>query len=240
MELRVGCCGWQSLRPAEVGLPDWRLKYTHRLQVYAARFPVVEVNSTFYRHPRPGTPERWRDLADAVNPAFEFTVKVHREVTHADRFRGERSRRAYALSAAVARALRARVLLLQCPASLEPTEENVEAFRGFLGDVDREGFVLAWEPRGGWAPGEVRKLCTELELVHATDPFAALPVTGGPLAYLRLHGAPPGDRMYRYTYTDGDLVLLGRRVRRLGADTIYVLFNNDTMVADALRFMEWG
>lgn len=215
MDLRVGCCGWSSLRPAAVGLPHWRATYSHRLQVYAARFPLVEVNSTFYRHPRPGTPQRWRDLADDVNPAFEFAVKVHREVTHTDRFRGQRSRAAYALSAGVARALRAR-------------------------EVDREGFVLAWEPRGSWAPEEVRDLCAELALVHVTDPFVALPVAVVPLAYLRLHGSPPGDRMYRYTYTDGDLALLRRRARGLETDRVYVLFNNDAMVTDALRFMEGG
>lgn len=221
-------------------MPDWRVTYSHRLQVYATRFPVVEVNSTFYRHLRPGTPERWRDLVDAVNPAFEFTVKAHREVTHIDRFGGERSRLAYALSMRVARALRARVLLLQCSASFGPTKDNVRAFRQFVREVDREGVALAWEPRGTWTPKEVRDLCTELDLVHVTDPFAALPLTVGPFAYLRLHGAPPGDQMYRYTYTDGDLALLRGGIKGLGAHPVYVLFNNTTMVTDALRFMGLG
>jgi uncharacterized protein YecE (DUF72 family) len=42
--------------------------------------------------------------------------------------------------------------------------------------------------------------------------------------------------MYRYTYTDTDLSWLLGTVRGLKADTVYVLFNNDTMARDAQRF----
>lgn len=237
MALRIGCCGWTGVGPEDVGEAGWRERYAHRLQLYAAHFPVVEVNSTFYRHPRPGTAERWRQLADGVNPEFEFTVKVHREVTHADRFRGVRSRDAYARSMAVARALRARILLLQCPASFGPSPESEGALRRFLGDADREGVVLVWEPRGEWLahPERIRSLCEELGLVHGTDPFASLPATSGPLTYLRLHGCPPGERMYAYTYTDADLRWLLRTVRAFSGE-VYVLFNNLSMGSDALRF----
>ncbi len=37
------------------------------------------------------------------------------------------------------------------------------------------------------------------------DPFADEPDTHTDFAYFRLHGSPPGKRMYRYTYTEGDL-----------------------------------
>ncbi|MCX7751038.1 MAG: DUF72 domain-containing protein [Candidatus Bipolaricaulota bacterium] len=241
MPLRIGCCGWSNLRPEEVGERNWREKYSHRLQLYAAHFPLVEVNSTFYRHPRPGTAERWRALADAVNPEFEFTVKVHREVTHADRFRGARSRDAYARSLGVARALRARILLFQSPGSFGPTAENEEALRRFVGDVDREGVLLAWEPRGEWLgqPERIRLLCEELGLLHVTDPFVSLPVPSDPLVYLRLHGSPPGDRMYAYAYTDEDLAWLRGQLVPLQGE-VYVLFNNLSMVPDALRFRALG
>lgn len=237
MALRIGCCGWTGVRPEDVGEENWGERYAHRVQVYAAHFPVVEVNSTFYRHPRPGTAERWRALADAVSPEFEFTVKVHREVTHADRFRGARSRDAYARSLGVARALRARILLLQCPASFGPSPDNEDALRRFVRDVDREGVALAWEPRGEWLreAERVRLLCQELGLVHGADPFASLPVTPGPLFYLRLHGCPPGGRMYAYAYTDADLRWLAGTVKSIAGE-VYVLFNNLSMGPDALRF----
>lgn len=238
MDIRVGCCGWSALRPKDFEEGDWRKKYRHRLQLYAAHFPLVEVNSTFYKLPRLSTALSWRALVDEVNGDFEFTVKVHQDVTHKDRFRGELARRAFEETANVARALRAQILLLQCPASFGPTPANIQALLRFLQEIPREGFVLVWEPRGAWEKEQekVREICEEYELVHCTDPFKALPVRTVPLAYLRLHGAPPGTKMYRYTYTDEDLAWLKARMRELPATKVYVLFNNDTMAQDARRF----
>ncbi len=234
----MGCCGWSALRPQDFEPTDWRQKYRHRLQLYAAHFPLVEVNSTFYKLPRPSTAASWRALVDEVSPAFEFTVKVHQDVTHNDRFRGAAAREAFARSAEIAKALRAKVLLLQCPASFGPTAENIQAMRRFFEDVPRDHFILVWEPRGAWEnePEKIREICEAYDLVHCTDPFKALPVRTKPFAYVRLHGAPPGTRMYRYTYTDADLLWLRERILSLDTALVYVLFNNDTMAQDARRF----
>jgi len=238
VEIRVGCCGWSALRPQDFGEEDWQKKYKHRLQLYAAHFPLVEVNSTFYKLPRLSTVSQWRTLVDEVNPSFEFTVKVHQDVTHTDRFRGELSHQVFSKCVEIARTLRAKILLLQCPASFGPTPENEEALRRFLEQTERDELVLVWEPRGEWErePDRVRRICQEYGLIHCTDPFKWLPVTEGPLAYLRLHGSPPGAKMYRYTYTDVDLGWLKETLSKLKADVIYVLFNNDTMARDAQRF----
>jgi len=226
-----------------VGEAGWKKGFSHKLQLYAAHFPVVEVNSTFYRLPKPATARRWRELADRVNEGFEFTVKVSQVVTHKARFRGEAAIQAFQGTLEAARLLRARLLLLQCPPSFGPTEENEAALRGFLSAVDREDFQLVWEPRGRWeeASARVRELCQEFSLIHCTDPFKGLPVTGGEVVYLRLHGAPPGERMYYYAYTEGDLLWLKRALEALEADRAYVMFNNVYMAGDALRFMRiWG
>lgn len=225
------------MRGEEVGEPAWRGKFSHKLQLYAAHFSVVEVNSTFYRLPKPQTAQRWRELADEVDPHFEFTVKVNREVTHRDRFRGEAAREAFAQTVAIARLLRARLLLLQCPPSFGPTPENQRRLREFLAQVDREGLTLVWEPRGAWSevPQLVAELCRELSLIHCTDPFSRWPVTSGDTLYLRLHGAPPGERMYYYRYSDDDLKWLLRSLARLSASEVYLLFNNVYMTQDALR-----
>jgi hypothetical protein len=58
------------------------------------------------------------------------------------------------------------------------------------------------------------------------DPFAEDSVTAGAgFAYFRLHGAPPGKQMYRYTYTDDDLKELYEKC--LEMEQVYVLFNNE-------------
>jgi uncharacterized protein YecE (DUF72 family) len=48
------------------------------LSFYARVLPTVEVNSTFYRLPAPGTFERW---AAAVPDGFRFAVKMPRAIT---------------------------------------------------------------------------------------------------------------------------------------------------------------
>lgn len=220
-----------------MGEPAWRDKFSHKLQLYAAHFPAVEVNSTFYRLPKPQTAQRWRALADEIDPEFEFTVKVSQQVTHRARFRGQAAREAFSGTAAVARLLRARLLLLQCPPSFGPTPENQEQLRQFLSQVDREGFSLVWEPRGEWGrePELVAEICREFSLIHCTDPFSHWPVTSGEVAYLRLHGAPPGERMYYYQYSDDDLRWLLRSLAQVSASKAYLFFNNVYMCQDALR-----
>ncbi|MCS7240009.1 MAG: DUF72 domain-containing protein [Candidatus Bipolaricaulota bacterium] len=239
MEIRVGCCGWSALRPQDFGEHEWQKKYKHRLQLYAAHFSLVEVNSTFYKLPRLSTAAQWRALVDEVNLGFEFTVKVHQDVTHTARFRGETARKSFAKSAEIAQALGAKILLLQCPASFGPTEENRQALHQFLAETKRENFIIVWEPRGAWEkePQMVKDICEEHEIIHCTDPFRWLPMTEGKMAYLRLHGSPPGEKMYRYTYTDQDLFWLLERIRKLNVPLVYVLFNNDTMANDARRFL---
>lgn len=51
-----------------------------RLTYYASLFNSVEINSSFYKVPRPATFEKW---SDEVPGHFQFTVKLWREITHA-------------------------------------------------------------------------------------------------------------------------------------------------------------
>ncbi len=234
MDVRIGCCGWNYLRPKDVGEGrDWKSRYPHKLALYAAHFDLVEVNSTFYRLPQLKTAARWLEIARAVNPGFEFTVKVNQEITHRDRFASARSLAAYERTVEIADALEAKILLFQTPASFQPTPENIDRVRAFFTAVDRHGRRFAFEPRG-WDDESVQAVL-DLGLIHVTDPFSRLPLPSG-TAYLRLHGSPPGTRMYRYNYTAADLHRLARMITALVADEVYILFNNDHMYEDALAY----
>jgi uncharacterized protein YecE (DUF72 family) len=82
--VRIGCSGWNY--------PHWRngVFYPPRcaprnwLRVYARSFETVEVNTTFYRLPRPSAVARW---VEETPPGFVFAVKVSRYVTHVKRLR---------------------------------------------------------------------------------------------------------------------------------------------------------
>ena len=73
--IRVGCAGWSLPKEYSDRFPA---EGTH-LTRYAARFPAVEINSSFYRPHRPATYSRW---AASVPADFRFSVKVPKVATH--------------------------------------------------------------------------------------------------------------------------------------------------------------
>ncbi len=195
---------------------------------------------------------RWRAEAPA---AFEFTLKAWQLITHDPtsptyrRLRrplteGERrDAGSFRLTPMVLAAwrrtlecvaiLRATAVLLQCPRTFRPSEENLERMRTFFTTVERPaGVRMLWEPRGHWPPGVVGELCRELDLVHVVDPFVAATQTPEQ-AYFRLHGTTGA----RHVYSDAELDAL---VALLPTGPVtappYVLFNNLPRVGDARRF----
>ncbi|HVF57871.1 MAG TPA: DUF72 domain-containing protein [Pyrinomonadaceae bacterium] len=231
---KAGCCGFRMARAD-----------------YAAEFPVVEVQQTFYQPPQIKTLRRWREESPA---AFEFTLKAWQLITHEarsptyKRLRRELTeeeragcgafrrspivREAWDVTRACAEALDARRVLFQCPASFTPTAENLKRMREFFGATKRGKLEFLWEPRGAWPDELVRSLCDELDLTHVVDPFVARTVTTSRARYFRLHGRGG----WRYQYEDGELEELLSMLPR--GKTSYVLFNNVRMREDASRFQE--
>src|SRR5690242_17411155 len=54
----------------------------HPLEILARCFDMVEVNTSFYGHIKPHLAKLWVRKAEAVNPDFRFTAKLHRSFTH--------------------------------------------------------------------------------------------------------------------------------------------------------------
>ena len=233
-EVRVGLCG-----------------FTMAFDDYVRAYRLVEVQQTFYEPPRDGTMRRWRALAPR---GFEFTIKAWQLVTHdassptlrrlrtpltpTDRAETGSFRtspivlRAWRRTLECAAILRATAILLQCPASFRPTEENIGRMRTFFATVERPpGIRLLWEPRGPWPGDLVADLCDALGLVHVVDPFVSTTVTREQ-TYFRLHGITGA----RHVYTDSELEALADMVPRTGVAPAYVLFNNLPRVEDARRF----
>ena len=76
--VRVGTCGWSYKEWAGVFYPKG-LPAGEYLAYVAQRYPVVEVDTTFYRSPSRRTVEGWRDRTP---PGFGFSLKVPQVVTH--------------------------------------------------------------------------------------------------------------------------------------------------------------
>ncbi|MBS7288594.1 MAG: DUF72 domain-containing protein [Candidatus Freyarchaeota archaeon] len=233
-KILVGCCGFPT-----------------GIKRYVKEFRVAEVQKTFYKPPSLETLRKWRVLAPEN---FEFTVKAWQVITHpptsptykkaglklelskAGFFRPTREVfEAWEKTREACDILKAKVCVFQTPSSFKENSENIGNMKEFFSSVDSGGATLAWEPRG-WSMETVRSLCEELNLVHVTDPFASPPALERETSYFRLHGFPPGERLYRYKYTRDDLLYLAKKVREFKG-SVYVLFNNIWMHDDATAFM---
>lgn len=230
----------------QVGLCGWSMA----LARYVERFPLVEVQHTFYEPPADALLQRWRET---VPPSFEFTLKAWQVITHtsasptyrrgktplAQEDKGQvgefRSTpqvlRAWQRTLECAAVLHATAVLLQCPKSFRPTADNVDRMRALLLGVPRPGARLLWEPRGDWPDALLSELCRDLDLVHVVDPMQRETVTPEQ-TYYRLHGTGGA----RHVHTDAELRALRDRV--LDRPTPYVLFNNLPRIGDAQRFQQ--
>lgn len=229
--IKIGTCGFRTNKTE-----------------YAEMLGAVEVQHTFYQPPQIKTLEKWRT---EVPGNFEFTLKAWQLITHeaksptykrlkkqlTDKEREEAGyfkptaivREAWDVTLASARALEAKTILFQCPASFRQNQENVDNLKAFFKSIERGDFVFAWEPRGGWNPQIVRDICAELDLRHAVDPFAAQSVTPEK-PYYRLHGRTG----FGYKYEEDELRDLAELLPE--RQTAYVFFNNRYMLEDALLF----
>lgn len=224
----VGCCGWNYLNAKEYFGENWREKFSSKLKAYAQLFPLVEVNSTFYKTPRVETAERWRE---EVPGNFEFSVKCSRVVTHEDRFKTKRSFEAFNESKTIAEILKANVILIQCPPSFHLEGESLQDFENFLSRIEWNG-LIAWEYRGRRNEREIKRLCREYSLLHCVDPLKADALHKG-IGYYRLHGFGKPS-MYKYSFSMEELMLIKKKTR----EDSYVLFNNMDCYENALKFKE--
>lgn len=236
--LIVGCCGWAEAQAR-----------------YFADFQTIELQTTFYQPPANAVAERWKSRAPS---GFQFCMKAWQLITHTpssptyrrlksgispdekDLYGSFRPTEQVALAwertREIAEILDARAIVFQCPKSFLPTRENVRNLNRFFQDIERDGRVLAWEPRGdSWRPELIRSICHGNGLIHCVDPFEADPVFGDAL-YFRLHGKTG----YRYRYTDTDLTELQGKVDAHAnlPGPHYVMFNNIYSKEDALRYVE--
>jgi uncharacterized protein YecE (DUF72 family) len=241
LNVLAGCCGW-AVRGGR--------------KTYYREFPAVEVQQTFYKLPKPETLQRWRDEAPA---GFIFCMKAWQGVTHpptsptwrrAGVKPGKTSGygflrptkevgRAWELTAEAAKALDARVVVVQTPPNMPADSQSIKNVERFFRDAAASGFVVGWEPRGELARNReaVSRICSLTGIIHITDLLRDTPVTTAETLYTRLHGLGPREVNYSYRYTDRDLENLAAAVKKhTEAETAYVMFNNISMAEDAKRF----
>ncbi len=78
--IRIGTASWTdpTMTASGVFYPDGADSAEERLQYYASRFPLVEVDATYYALPARRTAELW---VERTPPGFTFDVKAHALMT---------------------------------------------------------------------------------------------------------------------------------------------------------------
>ena len=244
--VKVGCCGFPG-----------------GMNKYFEQFKVVEVQRTFYKPPKDTTVEKWREKAPND---FEFTIKAWQVITHPSSSPTYRKAglslsaneaelvgffkpsdvvfNAWQVIYRICKILESRICIFQTPTSFKPTDENIQNMKEFFKKIERGNLVLGWEPRGpSWSNDIVKELCKSLNLIHVVDPFNMPPSIYTNVLYFRLHGAPPGKKLYSYKYTESDFVRLHQMLHEIrdnhNVKEIYIMFNNIYMRDDALAFIEY-
>ncbi len=168
--VRVGTCSWTdpTLVKETAWYPKKSMSAAERLAFYAARFPVVEADSTYYRPP---TEDLTRGWAERTPPGFRFDVKAYSLLTgHPTRPETvwEDVRAGFDPEAAAKKNVYAHHL---SPGALEEAWRRFVASLAPLHDADRLGGVLFQYP-----PWFTPKRANREELARVRERMGDLPV----------------------------------------------------------------
>ena len=227
--LLVGTAGWSLPVAVQPSFPG---EGTH-LRRYARRFPVAEINSSFYRPHRPATYARWATL---VPEGFRFAVKLPKTITHERQLVGAGDLLDAFLAEAGALGDRFGPLLVQLPPRLALDGAAADAF--FRELRSRFDGAVALEPRhASWFEPGAEELLVEHRISRVAADPARVPAAGEPggdpaLVYYRLHGSP---RTYWSSYDDAYLDALAARMRdgARRASEVWCIFDNTASGAAA-------
>ncbi|HZY70963.1 MAG TPA: DUF72 domain-containing protein [Thermoplasmata archaeon] len=223
-QILLGTSGWDY--PEWVGPVYPKRGVPDKLRFYAERFPIVEVNSTFYRLPPVGVAASW---ARRTPKGFRFAAKFPQTITHDLRLVGaeEELRRFVEVVRPIQEAGKFVAALLQLPPSLPFESATV---RGFYASLPRDLPVAVEFRERSWLSEESFALLREFGLAYVVVDEPLLPVqldVTAPFSYVRWHGH--GRRLwYDYTYRAEELEAWKPRVQQLAekASTVYGFFNN--------------
>lgn len=236
--IRIGTSGYSfphwvgAFYPRDLRKGDW-------LEFYAQRFPIVEINSTYYGIPHPKV---FREMEKKTPAEFEFLVKLHASQTHTRESVPETLAALVEAVSPLAEHGKFSGFLGQFPWSFKESAESWEHVAALRRMLPREIALYAEFRHASWISEATFARLRELGIGYCSVDEPRLPglvppvarATGAP-GYVRFHGRNAanwwtGDSSLRYDYTYNEEELRGwiEKVRALERDTgkVYLLFNN--------------
>jgi uncharacterized protein YecE (DUF72 family) len=207
----VGTCGFSYADWVGPVYPKGT-KSSQMLELYAERFPIVEIDATYYRVPPAST---FASMSARTPRHFRFTAKLPGTATHVRvEAAGAVHDDVHTFRRAINPLLEAHkfaAALMQFPTSFHPSEatrDHVAALRGALPDIP----LVAEFRHREWQTNETLELLRQLKVgwVNVDEPqFKTMlrPSTDvtSPIAYIRFHGRNyeqwwKGDNTTRFDY----------------------------------------
>jgi uncharacterized protein YecE (DUF72 family) len=221
--VRIGCSGWMY--------DDWRGRlYPERepkrrwLELYAAKFDTVEVNSTFYRLARREAVAGWVKQTPAE---FLFAVKASRYITHIKRLLAieEALRRFYEPLEPLIEAGRLGPVLWQLPENFRRDDERLH---GWLSMLPPGEHTIEFRHPSWFEPEVLEALRAHGVALtigdHPKRPFQSYEATAG-WRFVRFHY---GSRGRRGNYSVTEIAEWADRIDAWRRETaVYAYFNND-------------
>jgi uncharacterized protein YecE (DUF72 family) len=244
--IRFGPAGWSYADWQGIVYPEPRPGGFDPLAYLARYFDTVEVNSSFYRPPRPDVATRWARRVSA-KPDFKFTAKLWQRFTHQRDAAWSRDEVDAVRAGLDPLAERDRLgaVLVQFPWSFKATPES----REWLSDVVSAfpDYPLVVEVRhASWNRPEFHRWLNEhgVGFVNIDQPLFGRSIgpaaeASGRVGYVRLHGrnyddwfreGAGRDARYDYLYDREELEPWVERIRELAegglVEDVYVVTNN--------------
>jgi len=224
--LFIGTAGWQY--------PEWKNSFYPRgmptsqfLTHYSSVFNAVELNSSYYRLPRPETIMEWKVRTQSN---FKLCPRLIQAITFKNKLKkGDNLLKAF-LGHFLPLDDRLGPVVIEIPKDIAFTHENVEPFLDMLGRFSHH-YTFVIEPRHvSWMDPRAGKMCEERELTWSISDFCGriptIQKTIGDKVYLRFHGT---QDLNESRYTVDTLLYCAEKVKHWLEEgkTVYVFFNNN-------------
>lgn len=217
---KIGTSGWNYRHWKELFYPSG-LPVSKWLDFYSMHFTTVEVNSTFYRLPKPETFERWHDGSPQN---FIWALKASRFITHIKRLKDCRDSLEILYSRASRLKNKLGPILFQLPPNLIFDNDTVSVFCKQLDQSYRHVFEIR---HPSWVENNFFEILKAHNIAFCiSDTAGRYPYNENltsDFIYIRLHG---GKKLYSSEYSESELQEWANKIRGWGLEG-YIYFDND-------------
>jgi len=213
----VGTSGWSY---------DWNLGHSLEWYITESKLNAIELNMSFYRFPYPNMVKSWavkgRNLA--------WVVKVHRSITHFQKLSTkavESFQRFKTLFAPLEDSIH--YYLIQLP----PSFTNLPVLEQFIEKTGTEKLAVEFRHPSLFTNEHIAWAKQHNFLLVSIDaPQRPRTIMSTDIVYERIHGR---TAWYSHNYSDQELQEIHQRILTSKPKNVYVFFNNNEMLSNAMR-----